>query len=54
MKYLLAIILLSGCTVDVNVPQPNVTVDCVLVELPGGQVRTDCDAGDDAGRAGEE
>lgn len=46
-----------ACTVKldptVTVPQPKITISCVLIELPGGVVRT-CDAGltaggDDAG-----
>lgn len=37
--------LVAGCTIDVQTGKPDITVDCVLVELPGGEVRTDCDAG---------
>ena len=37
--------LLAACTIEVKVDKPNVVVDCVIVELPGGQVITQCDGG---------
>lgn len=46
----LTLMLLAGCTIDVQVPRPDVTIDCVVVTVPlrdGGVSVRDCDAGDD-------
>jgi hypothetical protein len=60
MKYLAAslcaiAIALAACTIEVAAGKPeitaNVTVQCVLVLLPGGQIKL-CDAGVDSGDAG--
>jgi hypothetical protein len=42
---------LSACTLrvdKVDVPQPKITIDCVIVELPGGSTVRSCDAGSDS------
>jgi hypothetical protein len=36
-----------ACTIHVDVPQPELTVDCVSVSFPGSNV-VYCDAGKDA------
>ncbi len=57
MSRLLAslVLLLACCTVRVDapqVPQPKITIQCLIVTLGGQAVVTDCDAGSDGGQDG--
>lgn len=45
---------LAGCTVDVQTPPPEITVQCIVIELPGGTTYTECpDGGPDAEYLGQ-
>ncbi len=39
----------SACTLKVDVPPPDITVQCVVIELPNGGTSTLCPDGGDGG-----